>query len=134
MTPELALQKSVRARLVLSLASLVPASSILDRNERPAPDPAIIIGEGQSVDENDSIDRKLTRIYLDLHVWKREPSTEGVKEIAGAIRSAIKQAKLASSNGFHFVECYTRSVRFLRDPDGETSHAVVTLSAKVQEL
>ena len=134
MTPELALQKAVRARLVLSLSALVPASSILDRNERPAPDPSIIIGEGHSIDENDSIKRRLTRVYMDLHVWKREPSTEGVKEIAGAIRSAIKQSKLPASNGFHFAECYVRSVRFLRDPDGETSHAVVTLSAKVQEL
>lgn len=135
MTPELALQKAVRARLILSISdSMVPATSILDRNERPAPDPSIIIGEGQSVDENDSIKRRLTRVYLDLHVWKREQSTEGVKEIAGAIRSAIKQAKLATANGYHIVECYVRSVRFLRDPDGETSHAVVTLSAKVQEL
>lgn len=134
MTPELALQKAVRARLVLSLSALVPASSILDRNERPAPDPSIIIGEGQSVDENDSIKRRLTRVYMDLHVWKKEPSTTGVKAIAGAIRAAIHTTKLPQYDGYHFADCYVRTIRFLRDPDGETSHAIVTLSAKVQEL
>lgn len=136
MTPELALQKAVRARLTSfpSVTMLVPATSILDRNERPAPDPSIIIGEGQSVDENDSIKRRLTRVYMDLHVWKKEPSTTGVKAIAGAIRAAINSSKLEGLEGFHFVDCYVRTVRFLRDPDDETSHAIVTLSAKVQEL
>ena len=136
MTPELALQKAVRARLVNSaiIADLVPAASILDRNERPAPSPSIVIGEGNSVDENDSIKRRLTRVYMDLHIWKKEESTAGVKAIAGAIRAAINAPKLGVVDGFHFADCYVQSARFLRDPDGETSHAIVTLSAKVQEL
>lgn len=136
MTPEIALQKAVRERLVGAplLSSLVPASSILDRNERPAPSPSIIIGEGQSVDEGDSLSRNLTRVYMDLHIWKKEPSTAGVKAIAGAVRAAIKGANLHDSEGFHIADCYVQNARFMRDPDGETSHAVVTISAKVQEL
>ena len=136
MTPELALQKAVRARLTWfpSVTMLVPVASILDHNERPAPSPSIIIGEGQSVDEGDSINRSLTRVYMDLHVWKREPSTAGVKAIAGAIRAAIKSALIADIDGFHFADCYVQSARFLRDPDGETSHGVVTINALVQEI
>ncbi|PZU23796.1 MAG: DUF3168 domain-containing protein [Shinella sp.] len=136
MTPEIALQKAIRIRLVGSseLSGLVPAANILDTNQRPAPDPSIIIGEGQSLDENDSISRNLTRVYLDLHVWKREPSTAGVKAIAGAIRAGVKTGKLAAVDDFHFVDCYVQSARFLRDPDGEHSHAVVTINAKVQEI
>ncbi|NTI41605.1 DUF3168 domain-containing protein [Rhizobium rhizogenes] len=136
MTPELALQKAVRARLIATAAvtDLVPAASVLDRNERPAPSPSIVIGEGQSIDEGDAISRNLTRAYADLHVWKQEPSLEGVKAIAGAIRAAIKSQQLAKVDGFHFVDSYVRSARFLRDPDGEMSHAIVTISALVQEL
>lgn len=136
MTPELALQKAVRARLVANsqIGSLVPAASILDRNERPAPSPSIVIGEGQSVDEGNSISRTLTRVYMDLHIWKREPSTVGVKAIAGAIRAAIQSTRFASIDGFHIADCYVQSARFLRDPDGETSHAVVTVNALVQEV
>lgn len=135
MTPELALQKAVRQRVISTaeITALVPATSILDRNERPAPSPSIVIGEGQSMDEGNSIARTLTRVYLDLHIWKREPSTEGVKAIAGAIRSALK-VKITGDDTFHFADCYVQSARFLRDPDGETSHAVVTLNALVQEI
>lgn len=136
MTPELALQKAVRGRLISegAVTNLVPAGSILDRNERPAPDPSIIMGEGQSVDEGDSIARDRVRVYLDLHIWKREPSTVGVKAIAGAIRAALRLVKLTNLDGFHFADCYVQSARFLRDPDGETSHGVVTINALVQEV
>lgn len=136
MTPEIALQKAVRARLISDIPtiSLVPTASILDRNERPNPSPSIIIGEGQSVDEGDSLSRNLTRIYMDLHVWKKEPSTAGVKAISGAIRKAVASGNFPPVDGFHIADCYVQSARFMRDPDGETSHAVVTISAKVQEL
>lgn len=135
MTPDLALQKALRQRLASfdAVRLHVPAASILDRNERPTPDPAIIIGEGQAVDEGDSLARNRTRVYLDLHVWKKEPSLEGVKIIAGAIRLALRGPRLALDAPFHCADCRVASVRFLRDPDGLTSHAVVTVSALVHE-
>lgn len=135
MTPEIALQTALRARLVgtPAVVALVPATSILDRNEQPAPDPSIIMGEGQSVDEGDAISRNLTRVFMDLHIWKKEPSTAGVKVIAGAIRKAIK-ARLALPTGFHCADAYVSSARYLRDPDGLTSHAVVTVTALVEEV
>ncbi|MGA1804441.1 DUF3168 domain-containing protein [Rhizobium sp. HT1-10] len=135
MSPEIALQKAIRGLLISEeiVTFLVPVASILDRNERPNPSPSIIIGEGQSLDENDSISRNLTRVYMDLHVWKKEVSTAGVKLIAGAIRTTLR-SKLSPVDGFHFVDSFVQSMRFLRDPDGETSHAVVTVSAKVEEL
>ena len=136
MSPEFALQYAVRERLVgtEAVTALVPATSILDRNARPTPTPSIIIGEAQAVDEGDSIARNVVQVYLDLHVWMKEDSTAGVKLISGTIRQAIKLGRLAPASGFHFADCYVRNVRFLRDPDGETSHAVVTISAKVQEI
>lgn len=135
MTPEIALQTAIRARLISEGAIImqVPAANILDRNERPNPSPSIIIGEGQSIDEGNSIKRSLTRVYMDLHVWKKEPSTAGVKAIAGAIRAALRM-KMAGAPPFHIADCYVQNTRFLRDPDGETSHAVVTVDALVQEI
>lgn len=136
MSAELALQKAIRARLVSlsDILTLVPAANILDRNERPNPRPSIVIGEGQSVDEGDSIARTLTRVYLDLHVWVEELSTETSKRIAGAIRNAVHHGKFPSSDGFHFADCRVRGSRFMRDPDGKTSHAIVTIDALVQEV
>lgn len=136
MSAELALQKAIRNRLTVGadIIALVPAANILDRNERPNPRPSIVIGEGQSVDEGDSIARTLTRVYLDLHVWVEEPSTEISKRIAGAIRSAVHSGKLSMIENFHFADCRVRGSRFMRDPDGKTSHAIVTIDALVQEV
>jgi hypothetical protein len=135
MSAELALQKALRSRLSSSgdVIALVPASSILDRHERPNPRPSIVIGEGQSVDDGESIARTLTRVYMDLHIWVEEPSTETCKRIAGAIKAALK-VRPQIEDGYHCADCRVRGSRFLRDPDGKTSHAVVTIDALVQEV
>jgi hypothetical protein len=134
MSADHALQLAIRARLVATAAvtALVPAGSILDRNARPAPNPAIIIGEAQSVDEG-RIDRKAQRIYATLHIWKKEPGLAGVKQIAGAVRAAIHEKAIPAENSFFFGDCFVSGMRFLRDPDGETAHAVVTVEAVVSE-
>ncbi|WP_277019435.1 MULTISPECIES: DUF3168 domain-containing protein [Paracoccus] len=88
MTPELEVQKAIRARLVSNQAvtALVPATHVLDTNQRPAPMPSIILGESQSVDEGTSLKRSHTRIYHTLHLWAREPSLErGYVRQAGVI-------------------------------------------------
>lgn len=135
MTPEIVLQKAVRLRLVetAALVALVPAENILDRNIYPIIDPSIIIGEGISRDDGEAISRNRTTIAADLHVWKKEPSTAGVKEIAGLIRTAIRSGRLILDPGFHCVDTRVFSARFLRDPAGESSHAVVTIEAIVEE-
>lgn len=135
MSAPLAVQIAIRTRLIATAAvtDLVPADNIVDINSRPAPDPAIILGEDQEVDEG-RIDRKVTRVYSTLHVWKREPSLEGVKAIAGAIRAALHARISAESSGHHIGDCYVSGTRFLRDPDGETSHAVVTIETLVAEV
>lgn len=134
MSADLATHEAVRERLVGSIAvtALVPAGSVLDINQRPAPTPSIIIGEGM-VTEGDRIDRRDQRVILDLHLWKKEKGLTGVKAIAGAIRSAINGARLSPVDGFHFADCRVTRARFLRDPDGETAHGIVTIEALVLE-
>lgn len=136
MSPDLATQKALRARLVATSAvtALVPAGAILDRNERPAPSPSIILGEVQASDEGASLQRKLTRVYHTIHVWKREPSLEGVKTICGAVRSAVLSGRLALEAGYHAADAKVANMRTMRDPDGATSHGVLVVEMLVQEL
>ena len=134
MSADHALQTAVRLRLVATPAvtAHVPATSILDINQRPAPTPSVIIGEGQSV-EGDRTDRRDQRVFLTLHIWKKEPGLVGVKDIAGAIRTALHSARLTAT-GWHVGDCRVSSMRFLRDPDGETAHGVVTVEALMVEI
>lgn len=135
MSVDLTVQKAVRARLVATQAvtDLVPAVSILDRSQRPAPSPSIILGEVQTVDEGTSFQRTHTRVYHTVHVWKREPSLEGIKAICGAIRSAIQFGRMFLDPGYHAADVKVSSIRTVRDPDGETSHGIVTIEVLVSE-
>ncbi|MFC0198885.1 DUF3168 domain-containing protein [Paracoccus rhizosphaerae] len=135
MTPELEVQKAIRDRLNsdATVNEWVPAGNILDTNQRPAPRPAIILGESQSVDEGADLKRTRTRIFHTLHIWVREPSLERSKAIAGAIRAAVRLGRLALPEGLHCADLLVSSQRFLRDPDGEHSHGVVTLEILITE-
>lgn len=135
MSADLAVQKAIRARLVATSAvtALVPASSIfLDRNQRPAPDLSLVIADGQILEGND-LHRNTLRVVFDVHVWKKETGLAGARAIVGAVRSALHDERLTLDPGFHCVDCRVSSMRFLRDPDGETAHGIVTVDSLVRE-
>lgn len=136
MSADLAVQKAIRLRLVSTpgVTALVSAEAILDRNARPAPDPSVIIGESQCVDEG-RLDRATSRVYATMHIWRKEPGLVGVKGIAEAVRKALTAAKLfPGGTNFHFGDTYVTGVRFMRDPDGETAHGVLTVEVLVSEV
>ena len=133
MEPSLALQAAVRARLVASsaLVSLVPAANVRDVNGKPAVFPCIIVGEGQTSPGGD-IARKRHDAFLDLHIWATEGGLVTSKQVAGAVRAALIDTNW-NFTGLHVADLHVTSSRFLRDPDGLHSHAVISLSAIVKE-
>jgi len=135
MSATLAVQKALRARLIATSAvtALVPIGNILDRNSRPAPDPSIVLGEDQLVDAG-FVDRSPARVYSTLHLWMQEAGLTGVKSIAGAIRASVRSSRLGSVDGYAFGDCMVSQERYLRDPDGETAHGVVTVETLVSEV
>lgn len=136
MSVETVVQIGIRSRLIgdAEVIALVPAGHVLDRSQRPIIDPSIIIGEGLSIDDGDSIARNRYRVVSTLHIWKKEPSLAGARAIAWAIRAAIKQGRLDLSPDFHCADCRVSSVRYLRDPDGETSHGVVEIETIAEDM
>ena len=135
--PSTAVQIALRERFISTgaLTALVPASNILDRNQRPVPDPSIILGEDQVVDANLTIKRDYVLVHSTIHIWKKEVSLAGVKMIAGAIRRALGRVTRLNILDPDFVcsDCKVDSARFLRDPDGETSHGILVISSLVQQ-
>jgi hypothetical protein len=124
-----AVQTAIRAVLIgaSAVTDLVPAQNIHD--SRDDKDPQIVIGEDQIL-EGDDIARLSNRIVSTLHVWKQEASTVGVKEIASAIAAVLHSTRPAP-DGFHCGDCRVVGARFLRDPDGVTSHGVVTIETLI---
>jgi hypothetical protein len=136
MSADLAVQKAIRARLVgtSAVTDLVPAASILDRNATPAPRPGIVIGECQIVDAGSSITRTREVVYHTIHVWKTEPSREGVKEIMAEVRAAIRSARLELGGPFHCADWRVSSMRTMSDPDGESSHGAMVVEVLAVEV
>lgn len=134
MEPSLDLQKAVRARLIAASAitSVIPATAIVDRNATPALDNSIVIGEGIT-GPDDGLARHRHHVVADVHVWRKEPSLAGVKLISGLIRDALNDGPLILDT-HHVADLRIASTRFLRDPGGLHSHAVMTLEARLVEL
>lgn len=130
----LALQAAIRSRLIGSSAitAMIPATAIVDRNATPALDNSIVIGEGFTVPD-DGLARTRHLATLDLHVWKKEPSLAGVKSISQSIREALQDGPLTVA-GYHVADLRIASTRFMRDPGGLHSHAVLSLECRVVEL
>jgi hypothetical protein len=134
MEPALALQSAVRTRLIgaSALTALVPASSILDVNLRPAVMPALLIGEGQTIPD-EGLRRDRHQVFLTLHVWALETGTVLVKQAVGAVRDALADTFWAIP-GLEVADLCFESVRFVRDPDALHSHAIVTLHCRARVL
>lgn len=130
MSATLALQKAIRGAMIArpELLLLVPAAAILDRNARPNPRPSIIMGECQEVG-GDLATGGDVDIFADLHIWVEEPSTTICRLIGWEVKMALRY-RVQLGGGFHLAGWDT-TARFMRDPDGVTSHGVVTVAARV---
>jgi hypothetical protein len=127
------LQTALVARLrgAAAVTALVPADAIFDRSDRPERPVCIIVGEDQMIREEMNLADDTVRNYFTLHVWRQARDFGTVKNIVDAIRLAIRDPW--SVVGADVIRFVFESVRYIRDPDAEYVHAVVTLNALVQE-
>ena len=104
----------------------------MDRSGRPERFPCILLGEEQETNADLFLDGDESRAFVTLHVWGRDGSLVGVQKITHAIRKALKHGLLSLEVGV-CLDLRFESARFLRDPDGETSHAIVTFESLISE-
>jgi hypothetical protein len=132
MSPSLNLQAGMRAALVAdpAMTALVPAAQIFDRHARPEVFPCIIMGEMQEMLDDMAIERNYVRLFPTIHVWDREAGLINVKAIAWQLRKTLVASQTVRLG---LVDFRYNDTRFLRDPDGVTSHGVVTFEALVGE-
>lgn len=133
--PSYALQRLIRDRLVNSsyVTSLVTPDCIVDRNDRPETLPAatVVIGEAQVL-PGSLIDRSDFEVTLDVHAWAVEAGLATSKTIAHAIRAALVTGPW-DVEGYAVADLRITSYRFLRDPSGKYSHAIISIEAIMKE-
>ena len=134
MSASLAFQTAARLALVgdPGLIALVPADYVLDANGRPDTDPRVILGEDQELPGDDVVGR-YTELYATMHVWSKEPGVKRAKLIVSAMRRVLNGQRW-NDGSYRCLDTRFQSARFLRDPDGESTHGVVTFKAVLEQL
>ncbi len=129
--PSLALQTAIRNRLIASatVTALVPATAILDQHMHPKGERLILLGTGTTLFA-DHYESFTDQAALDVHIWTREDSFRDCKEIAGAAREALRDAPWPALP--YVVQGVSINARYIRDPDGEYCHAVLSVDATMQ--
>lgn len=131
--PSLALQKMVYGTLSAAapVTALVPATAILDKNARPEAFPSIIIGDGQAIFA-DNYNSFHDQAFLNIHVWVHEVGLTGAKVIAGAVKDALRNGPW-EIDGYRAINVRSVNARYMRDDQGQHSHAVVSIAAIMME-
>ncbi|UHD44913.1 DUF3168 domain-containing protein [Aureimonas altamirensis] len=108
----------------------VKGLSVFDRVPKGAPSPYVSIGPSDEV-EDDAECVEAVVVTQQLDVWSTEPGFVRSREIAATIRTALHRRDLQLA-GPALVEIEVRSVRYMRDPDGLTSHAAISIRALIE--
>lgn len=126
--PALALQGAINTRLRAQVTAV--SSRVFDRVPADVVFPYIELGEFQIVDDGAQC-HDGQEVYVTLHIWSRSVGQVEAKTIAGAVRGSLHEAELDLGTDWQFLEIAHQDTRYLKDPDGLTSHAVLTFRALV---
>lgn len=132
--PSEALQRALYATLTATPAvTTLIGPRVYDA---PPPDAAYPFVEIAAVQMNedgaDCVDG--TEAFIDVHAWSQVPGSIEAKRIAGAVKGALHEAVLDLAPGHRLVEILHRTTRVFRDPDGLTTHAVITFRALTETV
>lgn len=140
--PSLALQKAVIDALkddgaVTALIARRVYDSIPSDAERIAKTgdafPYVSFGPDQEIGDHAECLEGSVEISAQIDVWSRKPGKVEAKTISGAIVRVLNMADL-SLDGYRLVLLEHESSRHLDDPDGLTSHSVLTFKALIDEV
>lgn len=124
--PSLALQGAINVRLRAQVAAV--GNRVFDRVPADVIFPYIELGEFQTIDDGAQC-HDGQEVFITLHVWSRAAGQVECKTIAGAVRGAFHEVDLDLGNAWQFLEIAHQDTRYLKDPDGLTSHAVLSFRA-----
>jgi hypothetical protein len=112
---------------------LVPADNVIDTTKRPDLFPRVNISMGQTVFE-----RFFCTCHVDLHLWVREEGAVIAMRLTDSVIEAISiDAQIDGVLRLESFVCHDLSVeqaRYVPDPDGSISHAVVSATAIVKAI
>jgi len=124
--PSLQLQKAIVAWLNNHATGPLVGGRVYDGVPANAVKPYVSFGPFQMLPEHgDCLDGG--EAILQIDAWAAGPSTVQVKQIGAAIAADLDLAELVLDGGQRLVEMTIEQTQYMRDPDGLTAHAVITV-------
>jgi hypothetical protein len=125
--PSLALQKGIVSTLKAGQTGIITGGRIYDGVPGNAAKPYVSFGPFQMLPEHgDCLDGG--EAFVTLDGWAIGPDTVQVKQLGAAIAADLDRVEL-SLDGQRLIELSIEQSQYLRDPDGITAHAVITIHA-----
>lgn len=122
--PSLALQGALVALLKADNAvSAIVGPRIYDAVPDKPTFPYLVVGDGQVVGDDNECD-EASEVFVQIHAWSRAQGWPEVKQLAGAVRSAVRGASFVLP-GFNVTLQEFVQALWLRDPDGQSRHAPI---------
>lgn len=132
--PSLSLQGALVATLKADPAvNALLAGRIYDRVPTPPTFPYVTLGDDQIIGDGADCLNGSVEIFAILHVFSRAVGKPEAKRISGAIVAAVNGTALNLHPDYVLNLIQHDSTRHLDDPDGLTSHSVVTFHALIDE-
>jgi Protein of unknown function (DUF3168) len=127
--PSLQLQKAIVARLKADAGvAAIVNGRIYDAVPGGAVKPYISFGPFQLLPEHgDCLDGG--EAFVTLDGWAAGPDTVQVKQLGSAVAKALDLAPIVLESPQRLVEMSVEQTQYMRDPDGITAHAVITVHA-----
>jgi Protein of unknown function (DUF3168) len=127
--PSLQLQKAIVARLNSDAGvDAIVAGRIYDYVPPDALMPYLNFGPFQLLPEHgDCLDGG--EVFITLDGWAREKKSVTIKQLGTAVARALDLAPIVLEAPQRLVEMSIEQIQYLRDPDGITTHAVITVHA-----
>jgi hypothetical protein len=132
--PSLEIQKAIVAALKADVGvNAIIAGRIYDAVPMNAVKPYVSFGPFDVLpDVGDCIDGG--SVFVTLDGWAAGPDTVAVKRLGVAVAAALDEAPLSLDAPQRLVEMTIERTQYLRDPDGITAHAVITVRANCEPI
>lgn len=131
--PSAALQKALYSVLTTNSAvNGLVGSRVFDRVTADATFPYIRIGLDQSVAEDQDCVEECVEVFSQIDVFSRAQGKIEAKNIAGAVVRALNASTVTITDSYELQDFRHVDTRFLDDPDGLSTHAVLSFRALVE--
>ena len=131
-SPTLAIQGAINSRLRSQVTAV--SNRVYDAVPQSVSFPYIAFGEIQRVEDGAEC-IAADEVFVTLHVWSRAVGSVETHQICNAAISALHEwTPDLSDSDLDCIEMMHRDTRVMRDPDGITTHGILTFRALVDQL